>query len=120
MLVGLDAVHDQGDPAIGVDQEGGSVDAHVLLPVKAFFLQNPEFLGHRLVFVGHERVGEGVLLLEFLLCRRFVGGDADDRGAGTLDFLKCVAEPARFERSTRSVCLGEEEQDQVLPAIVLG
>jgi hypothetical protein len=36
-----------------------------------------------------------------------------------LDFLECVAEPARFNRSTGRIGFGVKEQDHVLAAIVL-
>ena len=58
-------------------------------------------------------------LFELLLSGRLIGGNAEYNGAGSLDFLECVAEPARFNRSTGCVGLGVKEQDHVLPAIVL-
>jgi hypothetical protein len=50
---------------------------------------------------------------------RCVGGDAEYHGAGLLYFFECVAEPARFYRSTRGVSFGIEEQNHVLPVKIL-
>jgi hypothetical protein len=60
-----------------------------------------------------------MVLLELFLRGRLVGGDAEDNRAGLLDFLECVAEPARFQRSTRGVRLGIKEEHHVFAAIVL-
>jgi len=60
-----------------------------------------------------------MLLLELLLRRGLVRRNAEDDCSGALDFLECVAEPARINRSTWGVGFGIEEQHHVFAAIVL-
>ena len=60
-----------------------------------------------------------MLLLELLLRGRRVGRDAEHGGAGLLDGLECVAEPARFYGSAGRVGLGKKEEHHILALIVL-
>jgi hypothetical protein len=105
---------DAGDLAFTVDNEGGALDPQELLAVHALLFHDAVSGADFLVGVGEERVGKVVLLLEFLLLFRAVGGDAEYDSAGLEYLLECVAEPARFYRSTGSVGLGIKEQNHVL------
>jgi len=106
---------DACDLTFAVDQERGALNAHDLFPVHVLFLDHAEGIADFLVGVGEERVREVVFFFELLLFFRSVSGDAENYGAGLLYLLECVAEPARFYRSTRCVSLGIEEQNYVLP-----
>ena len=96
MFVGLEAADDAGDFPFGVDHKRRAFDPHILLTVHALFLEHPEFLDHGLVFIGQQGVGQIVFFFEFLLGGGLIGGDAEYNGSSLLDFLECVAEPARF------------------------
>ena len=104
-------VEDMGDLAIGSDDEGGALDAHHRLAIHILFLHDAEGVGHLLVFIGQQGIGQLVFFLELFLPVRGIGGDTEDDGAGLLQLAVCVAEPARFYGSTRGIGLGIEEED---------
>ena len=116
MLIRFDAGDNRSNFSSRIDHERGALNAHILAAVKTFFLEHAKLVRDALVFIGQERIGQIEFLFEFLLCGRLVPGDAQHYCAGSLDFLECVAEPARFQRSTGRVRLRIEEQDQVLAA----
>jgi hypothetical protein len=119
MFFGLHACKDSNNLAFWADHERGPVNPHILPAVHALFLEYAEFFGDGLVLVGQKRIGQGVFFFEFLLRGRFVGGNAKHNRTSALDFLECVAEPARLQRSTGGVGFGIEEQNHVLSAVVL-
>ena len=119
MAFGFYFREDVGDLALSVDHEGGAFNAHHFLPVHVLFFDHAEGVADFLIGIGEERVGEVVFLFELLLLGGSVGGDAENDGAGLLDLLECVAEPARFYGSTGGVGLGIEEQNHVLTAKIL-
>jgi len=110
---------DVGDLALSVDHEGGAFNAHHFLPVHILLFDHAEGVADCLVGVGEKRIRKIVFLFELFLLFRGVGGDAENDGAGLLDLLECVAEPARFYGSTGGVGLGIEEQNHVLTAKIL-
>ena len=116
MPVRLHVLEDLGNLAVFVDHEGGAGDALHDLAVHVLVFDHVELFADFLVDVGQERVRQVVFLLEFFLLGRSVGGDAVDERPGLADLVECVAEPARFDRSTRGVSLRVEEQDNVFPA----
>jgi len=107
-----------GDLAFAVDQERGARDPLHLLAIHIFFFDHAESFSDFLVRVSEQVVRKLVLFLEFLLRGRCVGGNPQNGEAGFLQFCIRVAEPARFYGSTRSIGLGIEEEDDVLPAQV--
>ena len=118
MAVGLHVLEDLGDLAFSIDQERGARDALHLLAIHVLLFDHAKSFTQLLLRVGEQMVGKVILLLEFFLRGRSIGGNAVDGEAGLLEFLECVAEPARFYGSTGCVSLGIEEQDDVLPAKV--
>jgi hypothetical protein len=111
---------DVGDLALSVDDEGGAFYSHHLLPVHVLLFDHAEGVADCLVWISEKRIGEVVLLFEGFLFGGGVGGDAENDGAGLLDLLECVAEPARFKRSTGRIGLGVEEQHHVLSLEIFG
>jgi hypothetical protein len=99
------------DLAIGADDKRSPDDAHHFLPVHVFFLQHAECVGHFLIRICQQRERQVELVLEFLLCLGRVRRNPDDDCAGLLNLFVRVAEPARFDGSTRSVGAGIEEKD---------
>jgi len=110
---------DVGDLALSVDDEGGAFDAHNFLPVHVLLFDHAKGVADCFVGVSEKRIGKIVFFFELLLLGGSVGGDAENDGAGLLDLLECVAEPARFYGSTGGVGLGIEEQNHVLTAKIL-
>jgi hypothetical protein len=108
-----------GDLALSVDDEGGAFYSHHLLPVHVLLFDHAEGVADCLVWISEKRIGQVVFLFELFLFAGGVGGDAENDGAGLLDLLECVAEPARFYGSTGGVGLGIEEQNHVLTAKIL-
>ena len=105
---------DLGDLAIGANNECSARNPQELLPVHALFFHHAVCGADLLVHVGEKGVRQVVFLLELLLLLRRVSRDAQHDGAGLLDLFECVAEPARFYRSTGGVCLREEKEDDIL------
>jgi len=118
MFVRFEPPDNSGDLAFRADHECGALDPHIFPAIHALFLEHAIFDADGLVHIRQQRIGEIVVLLELLLSGRLIGGDAQYNGASSLNLLECVAEPARFNRSTGRVGLGVKEQDYVLSAIV--
>ena len=118
MLVWLKAGKHRGNPALGIDYKRRAVDAHILLAVHALFLEHAVLDRDSLVFIRQQRIREILFLLEFLLGGGLVGGNTQHHSASLLDLSKCVAEPARFNRSTRRVSFRIKKENHVLAAIV--
>ena len=91
---------------------------HHFLAVHIFFFHDAESLGDFLVGVGEQGEGQVELLLEFLLRFRSVGRYAKQHGARLLHLFVCVAEPASFDGSTRSVGAGIKVENDGLAAQV--
>jgi hypothetical protein len=107
------------DLAVGADDKGGPDDAHHFLPVHVLFLQHAECVGHFLIRICQQRERQVELFLEFLLRLGRVGRNPDDDRARLLNLFVCVAEPARFNGSTRSVGAGIKEKDHGFAAKLL-
>ena len=118
MFVGLNSSDRGGDFAFRVDHKRGPLNAHVLVAIHAFFFEHVEFFGSFFVHVGQQGVRQIVFFLEFFLCRRLIGRNAQHYGAGFLYLLECVAEPARFCCSTGGIGLGIEKQDHTLSEVI--
>ena len=119
VALGLHVLEDVDDFAVGSDQESGTGNAHHLFAIHILFLDHTKLVRNRFILISKERVGQIVLVLELLLGCRRIGGDAKYGYAGPGEFAICVAEPARFYRSTGCVGLGVEEQDHGFAAKVL-
>ena len=111
MPLGLHAVEDVLDFAVGTDDESGPGDPHDLAAVHILLFHHAEFFGNLLVRVGEQGKGEAEFVTEFLLRAGGVGGNAKQHGAGFLNLLVCVAEPARFYRSTGRIGFGIKEKN---------
>ena len=101
------------EEAVGSDEEGGSLGAHVGFSVHALF--DPDLVGldDFLVFVGEEGEGELMFLDEFLVALCGVDADAEDDGLA-FEFGPVVAEGAGLGGATGCVVLGVEVEDDVL------
>ena len=119
VAVGLNVFEDMGDFAVWADQESSPGDSHHFFAIHVLFLDHIKLFGNCFILIGKERVGQLVLVLEVLLGRGGIGGDAKYGYAGPGEFAVCVAEPARFYRSTGCVGLRVEEQDHGFPAKLL-
>jgi hypothetical protein len=75
---------------------------------------------HHLKFrVGEQREIQLVLDAEFRLVFDAVRAATEDAGVGRFKLLDGVTKLGRFRRSTGSIRFGEEEEDEVLPLVVL-
>jgi hypothetical protein len=119
MAFSLHFVEDVLNAAVGSDDERGAGDAHHFLPVHILLFDHAESVAGFLVGIAEQGVGQVVFVLKFLLPIYGIGGDAENDGAGGLDFLVCVAEPARFKGSTGGVRFGEKEENDGLAGEVL-
>ena len=119
MALGLDLGKDVGDAAVGADNERGTLDAHHFVAVHVLFFDHAEGLTDLLVGVGEQGVGQVVLSLELFLLVGRISGDAQNDRPGFLQFFVRVAEPARFNGSTRGIGFRIEEEDYGLPAKIL-
>ena len=96
MFVGFEASNDPGNLSFRVDHERGSFNPHILPAIHALFLKHVKFLDHSLLDVGEQGIRQIVFFFEFFLGGGLISGDAEYNGSSLLDFLECVAEPARF------------------------
>jgi hypothetical protein len=107
------------DLTVGADDKRSPDNAHHFLPVHVFFLQHAECVRHLLVGIRQQRERQVELFLEFFLRFGCVGRNPDDDRARLLNLFVRVAEPARFDGSTRSVGAGIEEEDDGFAAKIL-
>ena len=119
MFVRLKTVENSADLSFRADHKRSPVYPHIFLAIHTFFFHHAVQIADGLVHIRQKRIGEIVFFFEFFLGRGFIGGDAEYNGSCLLDLFECVAEPARFNRSTGRVGFGIKEQDHVLAAIVL-
>ena len=118
MLVRFQTIDDGGDPAFRADHKRRPLNPHIFLAIHALLFHHAVLIAYGLVHIRQQRIRQVVFFLEFLLGRRLVGRNPQHYGAGFLDLCECVAEPARLNRSTGRVGLGEEEQNYIFSAIV--
>src|SRR6266480_4286379 len=76
--VRLHAPHHLGDAALAVDEEGGALNTHVGLAIVGPLHPRAVLLGDFVLWVGEEREGQPILLLELHVRRLAVGADAED------------------------------------------
>ena len=114
--VGLDVFEHVADIAVGTDQEGSTRDPNHRFTVHILFFQDFELCGNLFFWIGEQGVRKFVLFLEVFLRLGSIGRDAEHNQPGLLKFYICVAEPARFYRSTGSVGFGIKEKHNVFPA----
>jgi hypothetical protein len=119
MFVRLKTAENSADLSFRADHKRSPVYPHIFLAIHTFFFHHAVQIADGLVHIRQQRIRQIVFFFEFLLGRGFIGGDAKHNGSCLLDLLECVAEPARFNRSTGRVGFGIKEQDHVLAAIVL-
>jgi hypothetical protein len=118
VLLSLDTGDDAGDLALRANHKRGSLDSHILPAIHALFLEHAKLLNHGLAGIGQKRKWQLVSIFEFLLGRGLVSGNTQHLRAGAVDFLVCVAEPARLIGSAGCIGLGIEKQDQGFSAII--
>jgi hypothetical protein len=104
------------DLAGGADHESSSRDAHHFAAVHVFLFDHPKLVGDLLVGVGEEREWQAVTILKLLLSGGRVARNADQNRTRLFDLLVCVAEPARLNRSARSIGLWVEKENHCFAA----
>src|SRR5215213_4399038 len=114
MRVGLDAPHDVGDVALGIDQERRPLDAHVRLAVELALAPDAVAFGNVVVGIRQQRERQAVLLLELHVRRLVVRADAEDDGPSLAEGVEVVPDPACLCRTARRVVLGIEVDDDGL------
>jgi hypothetical protein len=111
---GFDEGPDFFDFAGLADKEGAADDAHEGAAHELFFLPGAEFCDGLVSWIGEQRKIDLVLGLEGGLGFDGIGAHAKDGHAEFVEFLLCVAKLGRFDRSTRGVGLGVEEEEDAL------
>lgn len=91
------------DLGIRPDHEGGARNAHHFAAVHVFLFHYAELVGDFLIGVGEEREWQAVIILKLLLSGGRVARNAEQSRARLFDLFICVAEPARLDRSARSI-----------------
>jgi hypothetical protein len=107
---GFHIVEDVLDLSLGTDHECGARDPLHNFAVHVFVLDYAESAADLFVRIGKQSVWQVVLVLKFLLLLGTIGRDAQHGRSRFLNLIVCVAEPARFFRSTRGVGLGKEKE----------
>src|SRR3954453_4576986 len=94
MRLRRDLRKDLRDPALGVDQEGGTGDAHVGLAVHLLLTPDAVEVGDLVVLVGQGGEVEPVLVWGLALGRDRVGRAADEPRGSALVVVAVVSNPA--------------------------
>jgi uncharacterized membrane protein YgcG len=119
VALGFDFGEDFEDALVGADQEGGPLDPHDFFAVHILFFENIKLFAHGFVYISKEGIREVVLFAEFPLRLRRIAGNAEDDGAGRLDFFELVAKAAGLNGAAGRVGFGIEKQDDRLTGEVL-
>jgi len=119
MSLGFYPGEDSGDLALRSDQKCCALNAHGFLAVHVLLFDHVIQFAYFPVGIAQQGKGQIVFVFELFLLFRGVGGKAQDYRAGLLNLVVCVAEPARFNGSTRGIRLGEKVQDHVSATIIL-
>ena len=82
--------------AFAVDEEGGTLDPHVLLPVHGFLFPYVIGLAGRLLKIGRQSIGKLFFFNEFIELLHFVLGHANDDGIGRGKIAKSIPEATGF------------------------
>jgi hypothetical protein len=114
VALGFDQGPDFFDFAGFADEERASDDAHEGAAHELFFLPGAEFCDGLVSRIGEQRKIDLVLGLEGGLGFDGIRAHAEDSHAEFVEFLLCVAKLGRFNRSTRGVGLGVEEEKNAL------
>lgn len=110
MALRLDVVVDGFHFAIATDDERAARDAHVRLAVHTLFGPDAMLLRSRRAFVREEEEGQGVVRLEGVQGRNWIGANADDMIAQTVEIGLQITEGYCFNRSAVCVRFGEIEK----------
>ena len=102
---------DVDEGLVGSDQKRCALDTHHLLAVHVLFLHHAKLIANFLVYISKECIGKVVFCAEFGLGFGRVARDAEDHGAGRLQLLESVAEPAGFNCAARSIGSGKKEKN---------
>src|SRR5882757_7447251 len=110
MAFGLYFREDTGQLAVWSNEKSRTLNAPHLLAIHIFVLHHAKLIADCFVYICKERVGQIVLLFEFLLRLRCVARDAQDYDAGLLQLFEGVAKPAGFNGAARRVGAWIEEE----------
>src|SRR4029079_5309599 len=114
----LDTAEDLLDHAVGPDDDGRPLDAHVLLAGEALLHPEAVALRQLVAGIGQEREREAVLLPEPRVRLLAVGADPEHQGARFPEGVPGVADPTCLLRAAGRVVALVEVQDDLLPARV--
>ena len=114
MALGFDEGPDFFDFAGLADEEGAADDAHEGAAHKLLFLPGAEFCDRLVSGIGEQRKIEIVLGFEGGLGFDGIGAHAEDGHTMIVEVFFCVTKLGRFDRSTRGVGFGVEEEEDAM------
>jgi hypothetical protein len=115
----LDLGKDFQQLLIGPNEECGPLNTYHFLAIHVLFLENIKLFADYFVYICKERVGQVVLLLEFLLRLGCVARDTQNDSPGLLYLLEYITKAAGFDGAAGSVSPGIEEKHNRLAAEIL-
>ncbi len=118
MICHIDLVKNVDDLAVAIDQERGSVDAHVFLAVHAFFRPDTILLDHVLFGVGNELVRQVELGDKLLVRLLAIGRNSENHNVLVVKFVARITERTRFLGSARCVVFGIKPKHDTFAAVI--
>jgi hypothetical protein len=114
VALGFDEGPDVFDFAGFADEEGAADNAHEGASHEMFLLPGAEFPDGLVSGIAQQREIKILLGTERGLGFYWIGAQAEDGDAKFVEIFFCVAKLGRLDRSTRSVGLGIEEEEDLL------
>jgi hypothetical protein len=111
VALGFYVGEDFDEGLVGADDEGGAGDSPDFLAIHVLLLHDAKLIADLFVYICKEWVREAVFLLEVALGFGCVAADAEDDGAGGLEFGEGVAEAASLNGAAGGVGPGVKEED---------
>jgi hypothetical protein len=111
---GFHAVPDCCYLSIRADEKCASHDTHECTAHEFLFLPGAELFDGLVIWIAQQWKIEPILPFERSLRGDGIGAHAQDDHTKLIEFLLCVTKLGRFDRSTRSVCLGIEIKQNAL------
>lgn len=116
----MDTIEGMAQLALLVDDESGTLDGHLLVPIHFFLIQHAVFFAHARFSIGQQCYRQAMLVAEGCMANAIIPADADHNGVELGEMLFMVAELVRLHGASGRVILGIEIQHNIVFSQMVG